>query len=58
MPTVLDMYDLNNGRYVSDNLIFGAGKGKDMHWYSETGNNPRMKESFYTSDNLKAVSER
>ncbi len=56
VATVLDMYDLNNGRYVADNVAFGTGK--DPHWLSEAGSDPRMKESFYTAESLRAISER
>lgn len=56
VPTVLDMYDLNNGRYVADNVVFGTGK--DFHWLVEAGNNPHMKQSFFTAESLRAISER
>jgi Protein of unknown function (DUF1329) len=47
-------YNLTEGRYVFDMHPVG---GKDMKWVTEaTGN--RFKTSFYTSDNLRAISER
>jgi len=37
--------------------LHGAGTGKDVQWLTEpTG--PRMKGSFYTSENLRAISDR
>ncbi|WP_230405212.1 DUF1329 domain-containing protein [Undibacterium rugosum] len=56
--TVLAMYDLIGGRYVADNVVFGAGAGRDMQWFAEAGNNPKLKDNFYTADNLKTISER
>jgi hypothetical protein len=29
-----------------------------VRWLTEAGDNPRMKPSFYTSDNLRAISDR
>jgi hypothetical protein len=34
-----------------------AGTGKDMRWVVEP-DGQKFKESFYTSDNLRAISER
>lgn len=48
-------YNLNEGRYVFD--LHAAGTGKDIQWVTE-GNSPRYKPSFYTSDNLRAISDR
>jgi hypothetical protein len=48
-------HNLTEGRYVFD--LHGAGTGKDVQWLTEpTG--PRMKGSFYTSENLRAISDR
>lgn len=58
VPTVTASYDLSNGRYLVDNDIIEAGKGNDIRWYPEAGNNPRLTSRFYTSDTLKANSER
>jgi hypothetical protein len=49
-------YNLIEGRYVFDE--HGAGTGSDVRWLTEPGSNPRLKPSFYTSDNLRAISER
>jgi len=43
------------GRYVFDTHTVGVGK--DIRWFTEP-NGPRFKSSFFTSDNLRAISER
>ncbi len=48
-------HNLAEGRYVVDSTTIGAGK--DIQWVTEP-NGPRYKASFYTSDNLRAISER
>lgn len=48
-------YNLTEGRYVFD--MNPVGSGKDPHWVVE-GNGPRYKAGFYSSDNLRAISER
>jgi len=58
VPTASVIYDLNNGRFVVDNDVLEAGKGKDIRWFTDTTGNPRLKDSFYTSDTLKTNSER
>lgn len=48
-------YNLTEGRYVFD--MNPVGGGKDMRWVTEpTG--PRYKSGFYSSDNLRAISDR
>ena len=47
---------LLEGRYVFDE--HAVGTGADVRWITEPGNNPKLKASFYTSDNLRAISER
>ena len=48
-------HNLVDGRYLFD--FHAAGTGTDVRWYAEpTG--PKMKSSYYTSDNLRAISER
>lgn len=47
-------YNLTEGRYVFD--MHGLA-GKDVQWLTEP-NGPRYKPSFYTSDNLRAISDR
>ncbi len=47
--------NLAEGRYVFDTHTVGVGK--DIRWFTEpTG--PRFKAGFFTSDNLRAISER
>jgi Protein of unknown function (DUF1329) len=48
-------YDLNNGRYVTDQSTIGTNT--DIRWY-EDSNDARFKDDFYSSENLRAVSER
>lgn len=48
-------YNLIDNRYLVDQSSLGAGK--DMRWFVEA-NDPKLKAGFYTSDNLRAVSER
>lgn len=49
-------YNLADGRYLFDLTSLGASK--DNRWLTESGSNPRLKRDFYTSDNLRALSER
>lgn len=49
-------HNLIDGRYMFDNSPLGSGT--DHRWLTEQGNNPRLKRSFYTSDNLRVISER
>ncbi len=48
-------HNLTEGRYVFD--MHAAGTGADVKWVVEP-NGPRYKPAFYTSDNLRSVSER
>lgn len=48
-------YNLTEGRYVFD--MHAAGTGKDAQWVVDP-NGPRYKPAFYTSDNLRAISDR
>ncbi len=48
-------YNLVDNRYLVDQSSLGGGK--DMKWFVEA-NEPKLKEGFYTSDNLRAISER
>ncbi|MCY1552088.1 hypothetical protein D9M68_884630 [compost metagenome] len=50
-------YNLADGRYLYDMTSIGVGK-KDHRWLTENSGNPRLKRDFYTSDNLRAISER
>lgn len=49
-------YNLADGRYLYDSTSIGAGT--DNQWITEQGNDHRLKRDFYTSDNLRAISER
>jgi hypothetical protein len=48
-------YNLVDNRYLVDQSSLGAGK--DMRWFVESAD-AKFKESFYNSDNLRAISER
>ncbi|WP_172152416.1 DUF1329 domain-containing protein [Pseudomonas tumuqii] len=50
-------YNLVDGRYLYDMTSIGVGK-KDHRWLTESEGSPRMKRDFYTSDNLRTISER
>jgi hypothetical protein len=48
-------YNLPEGRYLFDQTPLAAGK--DMRWVVES-KEPKFRENFYTSENLRAISER
>jgi hypothetical protein len=48
-------YDLNNGRYVADNIV--AGTGHDLKWMTDE-TDPRLNEDYYGAENLRSLSER
>jgi len=48
-------YNLVDGRYLLD--FHAIGTGTDVRWSAEPSG-PRMKASYYTPDNLRAISER
>jgi hypothetical protein len=48
-------HNLADGRYLFD--FHAAGTGTDVRWYVEPSG-PRMSPAYYTSDNLRAISER
>ncbi|MFZ3289360.1 MAG: DUF1329 domain-containing protein [Telluria sp.] len=50
------LHDLVSGRYVTDSNV--SGGGKDIRFYADSEGNPRMKDGFYTSENLRAISDR
>ncbi|WCD78242.1 DUF1329 domain-containing protein [Pseudomonas sp. TUM22785] len=50
-------YNLVDNRYLFDMTTIGAGKN-DIRWLTEDSGNPRLKRDFFTSDNLRAISER
>jgi hypothetical protein len=49
-------YNLTEGRLVFD--LHSVGAGKDAKWIVDGSKGARYKASFYTSDNLRAISER
>lgn len=49
-------YNLADQRYFLNYTSLGAGS--DIQYYTEAAGNPRLKRDFYTSDNLRAISER
>ncbi|HEX5393685.1 MAG TPA: DUF1329 domain-containing protein [Rhodocyclaceae bacterium] len=53
--TAFSQYNLAEGRYVFD--MHAVGTGKDQRWNVEA-NGPRYKSSFYTSENLRSISDR
>lgn len=53
--SAFSQFNLTEGRYVFD--MHPVGSNKDMKWLTEPSG-PRYKSSFYTSDNLRAISER
>lgn len=48
-------HNVIDNRYLVDQSSLGGGK--DMRWFVEA-NDPKLKEGFYTSENLRAISER
>jgi len=52
----LVQYNLADDRYLFDLGTIGASK--DIRWLTESEGSPRHKRDFYTSDNLRAISER
>jgi hypothetical protein len=54
--SAFSQYNLTEGRVVFD--LSPVGTGKDMKWAVDASSSPRFKSSFYTADNLRAVSER
>lgn len=53
--TAFSQYNLAEGRYLVD--FHAIGTGSNPQWSTEP-NNPRFKSSFYTSENLRAISDR
>ena len=48
--------DLISGRYVLDETIIGTGK--DLKFHAPNSTDPRLKDSFFTGENLGAISDR
>ena len=53
---IFAQYNLAEGRYLMDS--HSAGTGKDIRWETEVKDNPRLRDSFYSADNLRAISDR
>lgn len=53
--TAFAQYNLTEGRYVFD--MHPVGGSNDMRWATDV-NGPRYKASFYSSENLRAISDR
>ena len=49
-------YDLMNGRYVFDQAALGSPQ--DIQWMSEAGTDTHFNDGFYSSESLRAASER
>ena len=49
-------YNLADQRYLLDYASLGTGH--DIQYFTEAAGDPRLKRDFYTSDNLRAISER
>ena len=54
--SAFSQYNLSEGRLVYD--LSSLGAGKDMKWSVDPSASPRFKSTFYTSDNLRAISDR
>ncbi len=50
------LVDLINGRYVADMVIIGSGK--DLAFYTDPGEDRRLRDDFYSADSLRALMER
>jgi len=48
--------DLTSGRYVLDNVVMGTGK--DIKFYLPGTTDTKFKDSYYTGENLGAISDR
>lgn len=51
-----NLTDLISGRYVNDMLIVGTGK--DLKFYSDPSEDRRLRDDFFTAENLRSVMER
>lgn len=50
------LHDLVSGRYVTDSNV--SGGTRDLRFYAEAGDLPQFKDSFYTAESLRAISDR
>ncbi len=51
-------YDLLNGRYFADQVELGLGAGHDVKLETKQSEDPRLKDDFYSPENLRSISER
>ncbi len=51
-----NLNDLVSGRYVADLLVIGTGK--DLIFYSDPSDDHRLKDDYYSGENLRAIMER
>lgn len=49
-------HNLTEGRYLFD--MHAAGTGSDVRWVTDPSTGPRFRTDYYTSDNLRAISDR
>jgi hypothetical protein len=50
------MYDVNSSRYVGDGLVFGGTK--PPKYFLDSGDNPILRDDFYTMQSLQQQSSR
>jgi hypothetical protein len=55
-PIAAAYNDLISGRYILDETVIGTGK--DIRFFSPSTDDPRLKDSFFTGENLSAISDR
>ena len=49
-------HNLAEGRYMID--FTSTGTGEDLRWVVDGANDSRFKSAFFTSDNLRSISDR
>jgi hypothetical protein len=54
--TLYAHYDFNSHRYTADAIVFGSDK--DTRWAADPGSDARLRDVFYTPENLRSISER
>jgi hypothetical protein len=52
---LINLNDLISGRYVADFLIL---EGKDLRYFSDPAEDRRLKDDFYSGENLRTIMER
>ena len=53
---MFETYDLLSGRYFADQVLFGLGK--DVKLVTDPSQDNRLRDDFYSPENLRAISER